>query len=66
MSRLIRILIGLAAGYAVGLVVGMALVAMVSSNTHDRSQEMAMTAIFVTGPIGAIIGFVVALIRSKR
>ena len=66
MSRLIRILIGLAAGYAVGVVVGVALVAMVSSNTHDRSQEMAMTAIFVTGPIGAIIGFVVALIRSKR
>ncbi len=66
MRRLMIALLGLLAGYAVGVAVGLALVSMVSSNSHDRSLEMVMTAAFVTGPLGAIIGLVVALVRSRR
>ncbi len=66
MQRLMIALLGLLAGYAVGVAVGLALVSMVSSNSHDRSLEMIMTAAFVTGPLGAIIGLVVALVRSRR
>ncbi len=66
MRRLMIALLGLLAGYAVGVAVGLALVSMVSSNSHDRSLEMVMTAAFVTGPLGAIIGLVVALVSSRR
>ena len=58
------------AGYVVGLFGGMALVSMLSSNTHDKSMEVVMTGFFVTGPLMAVIGFVGTLIyrlvRSKR
>ena len=50
------------AGYVVGLLGGMALVSMVSSNTHDKSMEVVMTGFFVTGPLLAVIGFVGTLI----
>ncbi len=66
MRRLMIALLGLLAGYAVGVAVGFALVSMVSSNSHDKSLEMVMTAAFVTGPLGAIIGIVVALVRARR
>ncbi len=39
---------------------------MVSANSHDKAIEMVMTAAFVTGPLGAIIGLVVALVRARR
>ena len=50
------------AGYIVGLFGGMALVSMLSSNTHDKSMEVVMTGFFVTGPLMAAIGFVGTLI----
>jgi hypothetical protein len=57
------------AGYVVGLFGGMALVSVLSSNTHDKSLEMVMTGFFVTGPLMAVIGFVgtlvFRLVRSK-
>jgi len=57
-------------GYFVGLFGGMALVSVLSSNTHDKSLEVVMTGFFVTGPLMAVIGFVGTLIfrlaRSKR
>ncbi|HEX8692907.1 MAG TPA: hypothetical protein VF746_10835 [Longimicrobium sp.] len=37
-----------------------------SSNTHDGDVEAAMTAAFVCGPLAALIGFVVGLVRSGR
>jgi hypothetical protein len=40
------------------------LVSLLSSNTHDRSIEAAMTGAFVLGPIGALVGFVVGAIRA--
>jgi hypothetical protein len=49
-------------GYIVGLFGGMWLVSMLSSNTHDRTVEAAMTGAFFIGPLMAILAFVVTLI----
>lgn len=65
MSKLVRALIGLIAGYATGAAAGLALVTLLSSNTHDKSLETVMTAAFVTGPLGAVIGVVVALMWRR-
>jgi hypothetical protein len=63
-----RVLLGLVGGvlgYLVGAVGGGILLSLLSSNTHDRSVEAAMTGAFVFGPIGAVAGCIAA-IRSKR
>jgi hypothetical protein len=51
-------------GYCVSAVAGYFLVLQLSSNSHDRDLEAAMTGAFVFGPIAAIIAFVVGAIRS--
>ena len=48
-----------AVGYAGGFAIGMGLVNLWSSNRHDKSMEAAMTAAFLFGPIGAVIGLIV-------
>jgi hypothetical protein len=58
--------IGAVIGYVVGGFGGGVLINALSSNQFDRSVESAMTGAFVTGPLGAIIGFVVGFIWSKR
>ncbi|PWB82343.1 MAG: hypothetical protein C3F11_12365 [Methylocystaceae bacterium] len=42
-------------GYVGGALAGALGVHFLSTNTHDRSVEAAMTAAFVTGPAGALI-----------
>jgi hypothetical protein len=67
--RLRAVLVGLlvaAASYAGGVLLGMALVAALSSNTHDRSVEGAMTGAFVVGPLLAVLGFVVGALAYAR
>jgi predicted MFS family arabinose efflux permease len=54
------------AGYLIAAIAGYALIAQFSSNVHDRSVEAAMTSIFVFGPAGAVIGFIVGFIRARR
>ena len=66
MSKLVRIVLGVILGFAVGVVVGVAAIQLFSGNTHDKSLEMAMTAIFVTGPIGAVLGLVAGLLWKRR
>lgn len=63
MKRLVRGLLGLVLGYAAGAAAGVGAVELLSSNTHDRYQEAVMTAAFVTGPIGAVLGLIVGLLR---
>lgn len=55
-------------GYVAGVVVGMVLVNLLSSNTHDKSVEAAMTSFFVFGPIAALLSFAVTLfyLLSRR
>jgi hypothetical protein len=67
MNRTIAFLLCLVAGYVVGAVTGYALVSGLSGNTHDRAVEAAMTAAFVTGPVGAVLAAAArAVWRFKR
>ncbi len=52
--------------YLVGAFGGGYLVSVLSSNTHDRSVEAAMTGALVWGPIAGIIGFIVGAMRGAR
>jgi len=56
MRRLGRATVGVIAGYAVGVGVGVLLSYAFSTNTHDKSVEMATTSALITGPLGALIG----------
>ncbi len=49
----------------VALVVGL-LVSLLSSNSHDRSLEAAMTGAFVLGPLAAVVAFAVGYVRAGR
>lgn len=66
MRRILLSLLGLVLGYGGGVLAGLALVSLASPNTHDKSVEMAMTAAFVTGPLGAIVGLIAALVLTRR
>lgn len=64
--RVLGALAGLFIGYLAGAFVGALLVQQVSTNRHDKAQEVAMTAAFVTGPIGAVLGAIGGLVFSRR
>lgn len=66
MRRILLSLLGLVAGYVAGVILGIALVAVASPNMHDKSVEMAMTAAFVTGPMGGILGLGATLLLARR
>ena len=52
--------------YAIAAFAGYWMIQWFSSNTHDRSLEAAMTSVFVLGPLGALIGFIVGFTRAGR
>ncbi|WP_149242132.1 hypothetical protein [Dyadobacter sp. 32] len=54
------------AGYLIFAVSSYYLVGLLSSNRQDKSVEASMTSIFVWGPIGLIIGFVIGFIWAKK
>lgn len=64
MSRLTGAAVGLVVGYLIGMGVGASFVALMSTNTHDKSLELAMTSLVVAGPIGAAVGLVAGLIKG--
>jgi hypothetical protein len=64
--KILRAILGLVAGYLVGASLGAAAIDLFSSNTHDKSMEAAMTGAFVTGPIGAILGLIIALVWRRQ
>lgn len=66
MHLVLRVAVGLAAGYALGAAAGYAGVQVFSGNIHDRDLEAAMTAAFATGPLGAALGVAVALWMARR
>jgi hypothetical protein len=51
--------------YPIGVVVGMILISQCSSNVHDRGMEAAMTGAFFSGPLAAVIGFVIGLVKAR-
>ena len=66
MRRYVVAVVASIAGYVVAAVGGYFLFGLLSSNTHDRSVEAAMTAAFVFGPLGAILAFIAGLILGGR
>ena len=66
MVKFLTVLLMTIGGYLIGFIAGLGLVELLSMNTHDRSQEMGMTAFFFTGPIGAVVGLVWGIIRARR
>lgn len=64
MAKFISVVLMTVGGYLAGFLAGFALVYLLSFNTHDLNQEMGMTAIFFTGPIGAMIGLVWGIFRK--
>lgn len=53
-------------GYVIAAVAAYLLIEGLGSNTHDRSMEAAMSSAFVFGPLGAVVAFVVGLVRGGR
>ncbi len=66
MRKFLFCLFGLIAGYLIGAGLGAAAIQLLSSNSHDKSMEMAMTSAFVTGPIGAAIGLVAGWLKVRK
>lgn len=66
MRILLTGVIGVIAGYVLGALIGAGLVAGLSGNVHDKQQEIAMTAAFFTGPLGALVGLVWSLVAIWR
>ena len=58
--------LGAIAGYVLFALCGYALVTYGSSNVHDRALEASMTAAFVAGPLGALIGLVAGIVMGGR
>jgi hypothetical protein len=48
-------------GFVIGAIACAVLISLFSGNTHDKSIEMAMTAAFVGGPVGAMVGLIAGL-----
>lgn len=64
LAILAKVLLGMLAGYAVGAVAGGLLIGLLSGNSHDKAQEVAMTAFFVCGPAGAVLGALAGLVHA--
>jgi hypothetical protein len=49
-------------GYAFGVMAGIFIVNNFSTNVQDKPLELATTSIFFFGPLGALIGFTIAVV----
>ena len=52
-------------GYMSGAAAAAGLIALLSTNSHDKSLEMVMPSIFVAGPMGAILGLMLAILTAR-
>ena len=59
-------LVGLVLGAVIGTFLTSGLVAALSTNAHDKSLEVAMTAFFFGAPIGGIVGAAYGIWRSRK
>lgn len=66
MRRVLYSVIGLVGGYLSGAATGMTVITLFSGNTHDKALEAVMTAAFVVGPIGAVLGLLTGLALARR
>ncbi len=65
MRRFLSALFGMVIGYPVAAFGGYWVIELLSGNHFDRSLKASMTAAFVIGPIGAVIGLVAGLILGR-
>jgi hypothetical protein len=65
MRRAFAAVLGLLIGYPLFAFAGYWAIELFSGNSFDRSVEASMTAVFVIGPIGAMIGVVAGLIMGS-
>ena len=66
MRRFLIALLGVPVGYVVFAFAGYWAIQLLSTNAFDRSLEASMTAAFVIGPAGAIVGFAAGLIFGGK
>ena len=66
MRRFLAALLGMLIGYPLFAVLGYFAIGLFSSNHFDGSVEASMTAAFVFGPAGAIIGLVAGIALGKK
>jgi hypothetical protein len=66
MRRLLAALLGMLIGYPLFAFVGYGAIGLFSGNHFDRSVEASMTAAFVIGPMGAIIGLIAGCILGSK
>lgn len=64
--KFLKIVFGLVLGYIAGAAIGAGLVDIASTNTHDKAQELATTALLITGPIGAVLGLIAGIVSALR
>jgi hypothetical protein len=65
MRRLFAALLGMAVGYPLFAFIGYWAIGVLSNNQFDRGVESSMTAAFVIGPIGAVVGLIAGAILGK-
>jgi hypothetical protein len=65
MRRAAWVLVFAIATYLLCAVLGYVGVLLLSGNQHDLELEAAMTAIFVWGPLGALLGAGLGWVRSR-
>lgn len=65
-GRICRALAWGVLAYVAGGAAGCGAITLLSSNTHDRALEAAMTGAFVVGPLAAIVAFLAVLLRRGR
>ena len=65
MRRFLAALLGLLIGYPVFAFIGYWAITLFSNNHFDGSVEASMTAAFVFGPAGALMGVVTGAILGK-
>ena len=65
MRRFLAALLGLLIGYPLFAFAGYWAIGLLSNNHFDGSVEASMTAAFVFGPAGAVIGLIAGAILGK-
>jgi hypothetical protein len=66
MRRFLIALLGVPVGYVVFAFAGYWAIQLLSGNAFDRSLEASMTAAFVFGPAGALVGFATGLVFAGK
>lgn len=65
MKRLVITLLSAVAGYVGFAILGYGATLLFSPNMHDLELEAAMTGVFVSGPLGVLVGAVLGAWLSR-